>query len=209
MSYRRPALLCLLLLCALPLAAKEKKKKVFLTDDVLQARSVYVLVDPSAGVDVTDPLANRTARLGVEEAIRKWGRFELATDPYYADLVIMVRKGSGKAARSTVGGIPINNDPVMIQSPMPGGMPDNRPVNQSPTGDPSNPQQADSPSPQLEIGNPDDMIAVFRGHRDRPTLSPAVWRYSAKNALQGPSVRAVEEFRKVIEKEEKQRADKP
>ncbi len=209
MSFRRHVLLCLLLLCALPLAAKDKKKKFLLTDEVLQARSVFVLVDPSAGVDVTDPLGNRTARLNVENAIRKWGRFELATDPYYADLVIVLRKGSGKAARSTVGGIPINNDPVMIQSPMPGGMPDNRPSNQSPLGDPSNPQQADSPSPQLEIENPDDMIAVFRGHRDRPTQSPAVWRYSAKNALQGPSVQAVEEFRKVIEKEEKQRADKP
>jgi hypothetical protein len=209
MSHRRMLVLCLALLCVLPLAAKDKKKKVLLTDDVLQAKSVYVFVDPSAGVDAADPLANRTARLDVEDAIRKWGRFGLATDPYYADIVIEIRRGNEKVAKATIGGVPVNNEPVMMQSPMPGGMPDNRPVNQSPTSDPWNPQRTYGPAPQLEVGSPDDMFAVFRGHRYSPTEAPAVWRYSAKNALQGPSVRAVEEFRKVIEKEEKQRADKP
>jgi hypothetical protein len=209
MSHRRMLTLCLALLCVLPLAAKDKKKKVLLTDDVLQAKSVYVFVDPSAGVDAADPLANRTARLDVENAIRKWGRFELAADPYNADLVIMVRKGSGKMARATISGIPVNNEPVMMQSPMPGGTPDNRPVNQSPTSDPWNPQRMDGPTPQIEAGNPDDMFAVFRGHRYSPTEAPAVWRYLAKNALQGPDVPAVEEFRKIIAKAEKQREDKP
>jgi hypothetical protein len=209
MFHRRVILPCLLLLCALPLAAKDKKKKVLLTDDILQARTVYVIADPKAGVDLSDPLAQRNARLNVEDAFRKWGRFQLATDPYYADLIIMVRHGNGKIAKETVGGLPISNDPVMMQAPVPGNMPDNGPVNRTAAEGPLNPRQPVDPSPQLEVGNPDDMFSVFRGNRNSPFDYPAVWKYSAKDALRAPSVRAVEEFRKLIEEAEKQRADTP
>ena len=208
MRIRNGIAFCALLLCSLPLAAKDKKK-VLLADDVLQAQSVYVFADPTAGLELTDPLANRNARLNVESAIRKWGRFRLSMDPFAADLIVMVRKGNGKIARQTIGGVPISNAPVMVESPDPGTYPDNHPVNRTAPGGVSNPQDMRGPAPQLEVGNPDDMFSVFRGHRDNPTEYPAVWKYSSKDALRAPDVRAVEEFRKLIEEAEKQRNAKP
>jgi hypothetical protein len=208
MRFRKCISFSLLLLSSLPIAAKDKKK-ILLTDDVLQATTVFVIADPNAGVDAADPLANRNARLDVESALRKWGRFQVALDPYSADLVIVVRRGSGKLARQTIGGIPISNEPVLMQAPAPGNIPDNRPVSRTASDDPMGSQQQMGPSPQLEIGAADDMLSVYRGHRNNPTESSAVWRYSAKDALRSPAVRAVEEFRKVIDEAEKQRAAKP
>jgi hypothetical protein len=57
------------------------------------------------------------------------------------------------------------------------------------------------------------MFAVYRGKKDDPTSSPleapAVWRYSAKDALALPSVPAVEAFHKLVLESEKQLASKP
>jgi len=194
----------LLLLSSLPLAAKDKKK-VLLTDEVLQARTVYVIAYPTAGIDLSDPLSNRNARMDVESALRKWGRFEIAHDPYMADLIVVVHKGNGKIAKPTIGGIPLGNDPVMMRGPDQG----NLPANQTDSGGPLGQQDSRGPMPQMEEGNPDDMLSIYRGHRDNATDSPAAWRYSAKDALRGPEVRAVDEFHKVIDEAEKQRAAKP
>jgi hypothetical protein len=195
---------CILMLCSLPVAAKDKKK-VLLTDDVLQARTVYVLADTMAGVDVTDPMAQRNARLDVETALRKWGRFELLTEPYTADLIIVVRKGNGKIAKPTIGGVPFGNDPVIMRGPDQG----NLPANQTDPAGPLGQQDRRGPMPQMEAGSPDDVLFVYRGHRDNATESPAAWRYSSKDVLRGPAVRAVDEFHKVIDEAEKQRAAKP
>ncbi len=70
----------ILLSCAL--ASAKDKKKVPLPADILQARTVLVIVDPTAGVDVTDPNANRLARVDVEQALDKWGRFTLVQEGY-------------------------------------------------------------------------------------------------------------------------------
>jgi len=193
-----------LLLCSLPLAAKDKKK-ILLADDVLQARTVYVIADPAAGIDVSDPMAQRKARLDVEEALQKWGRFELIRDPYTADLIVMVRKGNGKIAKPTIGGVPFGNDPVLMRGPDQG----NLPVNQTDPSGPMGQQDRRGPMAQMEAGSPDDMFSVYRGHRDQATEAPPVWRYSAKDSLRAPAMRAVDEFRKVIDEAEKQRADKP
>jgi hypothetical protein len=64
MRIRNGVAFCTLLLCTLPLAAKDKKK-MLLTDDVLQARTVLVVIDPDTGVVADDPLANRNAQEAV------------------------------------------------------------------------------------------------------------------------------------------------
>src|SRR3569833_318668 len=89
-----------LVICCVVAAGKDKKK-ILLPADVLQARTVLVVIDPDAGISPTAPYANRTAQEDVEKALMKWGRFELATDLSSADLVITVRKGSGKIAEPT------------------------------------------------------------------------------------------------------------
>jgi hypothetical protein len=61
-----------IILCSALAPAKDKKKAV-LPADVLHARTVLVIVDPTAGVDVRDPNANRVARADVEKALDQWG----------------------------------------------------------------------------------------------------------------------------------------
>ncbi len=69
--------------------------------------------------------------------------------------------------------------------------------------------QYPNPSPQIEAGPSQDMLAVYLGKRDNATDSPAVWRYEAKDALRSPGVPAVDEFKKAITEAEKQRANHP
>src|SRR5579859_7798042 len=92
-------------------AAAKDKKKIVLPTDILEARTVLVVIDPDAGIALDSPNANRTARDAVERALMNWGRFRLADDVATADLIISIRKGNGKMAQPTIGGIPNNRRP--------------------------------------------------------------------------------------------------
>jgi hypothetical protein len=64
----------------------------------------------------------------------------------------------------------------------------------------------------MEAGSSQDTFVVYRGSTEpdqSPLDAPAVWRYSAKNALESPSVPAVEVFRKLMAESEKQLASHP
>jgi hypothetical protein len=52
------------------------------------------------------------------------------------------------------------------------------------------------------------MFALYRGRADYPLDSPAIWRYTAKDALSSPSVPAVAQFREVIDQSLKALAQK-
>lgn len=206
------ALTAIVLICAL--ASAKDKKKALLPADVLNAKTVLVMVDPTAGVDAEDPNANRLARVDVEQALDKWGRFRLVQDGYTADLVIMVRKGNGKMVESTIGGTPINGiPPISVGSDPTSTRASGRLGNPGIGNDPSNAgNQSDAPHPQVEVGSSQDIFVVYRGTADpnsSPLDTPAVWRYSAKNALASPSVPAVEAFRKLVAESEKQLASQP
>jgi hypothetical protein len=198
----------LLLFCVA--ASAKNKKKILLPADVLQARTVYVLIDPNAGMAVDAPSANRIAREDVEKALQRWGRFSLTMEQSTADLIITVRKGTGKVAQPTIGGIP-NDRPVVIQSTdstnRVGGRSGNPPYPGAPE-DSSGPTAG--PHTQEEIGQSQDAFVVYRGGRDRPLELPPVWRFESLNALQSPNVPAVEQFQKLVAEAEKQQsADKP
>lgn len=193
--------------------ASAKKKKPILPDDVLQARTVYVMVDPQAGMSMDDPNANYIARQEVERSILSWGRFTLAPDIASADLVIVVRKGSERPVDGTIGGPASNNNPVMTGRSRANPSMDtdpSDPVSRQPTatGDPTSPQPNTpvypSAYPQIEAGHVDDTMAVYRGKRGDALDAPSVWRITAKNALQSPGVPAVDDFRKTIADAEKQ-----
>jgi hypothetical protein len=207
MTCRRSLAFSLLLICSLTAAAKNKKK-IILPTDILEARTVLVVIDPDAGIALDAPNANRTAEDAVETALRNWGRFTLTNDVSSADLVISIRKGSGKMAQQTIGGIPNNRRPGVYQPADSGGTPDASRGTPTIAGDPTRPQAPD-PHPQLEVGPTEDMFVVYRGKRDNALDRPAVWRYSAKDALRSPAVPAVDEFRKVIAEAEKQQAANP
>jgi hypothetical protein len=209
MPYRKSLVVSLLIVTSLVAFGKNKKKTV-LPADVLQARTVLVVVDPNAGLVPEAPNANPTARNDVEQALMKWGRFSLVPDGTDADLIITVRKGNGKIAQTTIGGVPVNNRPVILQPTDSGGRVGAQNPSPSIAGDPSNPPwPSQGPHPQEEIGSSQDMFVIYRGGRDNPLDSPAVWRYSAKDALRSPDVPAVEEFQKLITEAEKQQAAKP
>jgi hypothetical protein len=175
------------------LAHGKDKKKAILPADVLKARTVLVVVDPSAGVDVTDPNANRIARADVQKALDQWGRFTLVQEGFTADLVMVVRKGNGKLVQSTIGGTPINGTP-----PVSGGTSTSDSETSARAGirwggNPNDPASAgtrpSTPEPQLEAGPPQDMLAVYRGSADpnvSPLDSPPVWRYSQKQLATHP-----------------------
>ena len=205
-----------ILLCSALAPAKDKKKTI-LPADVLRARTVLVIVDPTAGVDARNPNANRAARAEVEKALDQWGRFTLVQEGVTADLVITVRKGNGKLVQPTIGGTPINGIP-----PVTGGTTTSPTQTTSRagvrwgTGNPNDPSNAgtqpSTPEPQIEAGSAQDMFVVYRGSKDpnwSPLDSPSVWRYSRKDALASPSVPAVEVFRKLIAESEKQLASHP
>ena len=203
---RRFAVSVLLLSCLF--ATAKDKKKALLPADVLRARSVLVLVDPNSGIDVQNPNANRTAQEDVEKALMNWGRFSLAMDAENADLIITVRKSSGKMVQPTIGGVPNNNRPVILEPTDSGGRIGVRPGNPAGAGDPPDPQ------PQVEVGQSQDTFVVYRGSsKDDPYWdsleAPPVWRYTAKDALDSPGVPAVEVFRKLIADAEKQLAGTP
>lgn len=201
------ASLVLGMFCAAAIA-KDKKKKILLPADVLQARTVLVVVDPQAGMSPEAPYANRRAQEDVEKALMKWGRFEFATNVSDADLVIEIRKGNGKMAQPTIGGMPTNSRPVVLEPTDSGGRASGGTIpplgGESPAG-----AQRPDPSPQMEVGATDDVFAVYRGKRDGALDAPAVWRYSARDALSSPGVPAVDQFKKLIAEAEKQQAANP
>src|ERR1019366_6524446 len=82
-----------------PAFAKDSKPAV--PAYMLTARTVAVMVDPNAGISLSDPNANQTAQRDVEAAILNWGRFTTVMGPQQADLVIVLRKGHGKLVDET------------------------------------------------------------------------------------------------------------
>ncbi|HXY07277.1 MAG TPA: hypothetical protein VEI52_05415 [Terriglobales bacterium] len=196
-------------LALISVAPAKDKKKFLLPNYVLQAHTVYVVIDPDAGVSITNPNENRTAQEDVEKALSNWGRLSPVMSPQTADLVISIRKGHGRNVNPTIGGIP--NDRPVIMQPTDGGIRVGAqqgtppPVSDTTVGPPPS-----GPHPRTEIGSADDVFAVYRGQVEYPLDSPPVWRYTAKDALNSPNVPAVAQFRKVIEEAEKQQqAKKP
>jgi hypothetical protein len=137
-------------------------------------------------------------------ALARWGRLTPVTDPSQADLIIVIRKGNGKLVQPTIGNATGNNPPPVI-----GQRTDTGITASGRAGPPLEPTS--EPHPQIEASAPDDTFAVYRGNpayiitaanSDNPLDAPPVWRYIAKDALESPSVPAVE-FRKVIAESEK------
>jgi hypothetical protein len=198
----------LLLLSSLVASGKDKKK-VPLPEDVLKARTVWVIVDPKAGIEIQAPNANRIARADVEKALVKWGRLEPVTDAETADLIITVRKGHGKVAEGTIGGTQINRPPPLIGQSTDSEIHGAGRTRSGTPDDPSNAGSSSTPSPEVEIGASEDMFVVYRSRAAGALDSPPVWRYTAKDALESPDVPAVEVFRKLIVESEKKLAGTP
>ena len=196
------------------MASAKKKVKAYLPDYVLKAQSVFVVILPDAGEPIDDPSANRKAQVEVEKAFMKWGRYRLALDANTADLVIGVRKGTGKVANPTINGGPVDSRPASIETT------DNqvrvlvqqgRPERSDAAGTPADTSGPTAAHTGMEVGAEDDTFMVFQGgliYRPYPVDNASVWKYIAKDGLKPPAVAAVEQFRKAVEESEKAAAQK-
>jgi hypothetical protein len=187
-----------------------KDKKSVLPAYVLTAKTVAVMIDPTAGISIDDPRANQNAQKDVEAALLSWGRFEPVVSTRMADLIIVVRKGTGRMANETIPD-PRQNDRPGAATQTDNGIAMGGQHGPQPgmTGGPGGPGTGPSPSPQMEIGQAADSFVVYKGGDDRPLDTPPAWRYNASDGLNPHSVPAVAAFRKAIENAEKAAAKKP
>jgi hypothetical protein len=205
MSLRRALFLTLVVL-SVPLGNAKDKKKVVLPDYVLKAQTVLIVISPDAGTSLQNPNANWVARQDVEKAIMNWGRLTLAMEPLTADLVISVRRGTGKTVSPTISN-PGDSRPVIMEPSDQGIRIGAQHGTPPPVTNPGMGGPIDSrPRPSTQIGPSEDMFEVYRGKVEYPLDNAATWRYIAKDSLKSPDVPAVAEFRKLVEEAEKQQA---
>jgi hypothetical protein len=206
-----------LVLMAAGVTSAGKKEKVVLPEYVLKAKIMLVVILPDAGEPTDDPFANRRAQEEVEKALMKWGRFQLTQDADLADLVIGVRKGTGKIANPTVNGGPVDSRPGTVEATDDAirvGVMKGHPPDVTQPGDPrlgtngTGGSTTDKPHPGVEVGARDDMFKVFQGKVQYPVDNAPVWKYTEKDGLKPPEVKAVAEFRKAVEESEKAAAQK-
>jgi hypothetical protein len=201
-------LLAFFLVSFISISAAKKKDKS-LPQIILKAESAIVIIEPDAREPLLDPAANRKTQEEIEKALLRWHRFRLVTETEAADLVIAVRKGTGKAANSTISGGPVDTRPVILESTenqIRVGAIHGRPPGDSQTQDATQQtpaQQGGRAHPGMEVGATDDSLKVFEGGQGYSSGSSPIWTYSAKNALRPPDVTAVAELRKAIEEAEK------
>jgi hypothetical protein len=205
MRGRRTIAMLGLAIAAAGMASAKKKEKVYLPGYVLKAQTVFVVILPDAGKTLADPLANRKAQAEVESAFIKWGRYRLVLDASQADLIIGVRKGTGKIANPTVNGGPADSRPARTADSQVGvGGQQGRPTDVTQQGVP---METIGPNDRahigMEVGAEDDTFEVFQGGVQYPADNAAVWKYIAKDALRPPGVAAVEQFRNAVEESEK------
>jgi hypothetical protein len=204
------AALVLLTVFASTIPASAKEKKAPLPYTVLRAHTIAVIIDPNAGRRMSDPFGNETAQRNVETALRNWGRYEITTSLINADLIVVVRTG-GRTVEPTMPD-PRQNQRVGEVEPLDDGMgigaqhgsinnPNQRPGSYPPSTTPNSPSTVPD---RAEITSaPDDSLVVYSGGVDKPLDSPAIFRYSAKDALKAPGVSAVGVFRKAVADTEK------
>ena len=204
-------LVCLILACLTLTPALAENSKPIVPLYILNARTVAVIIDPDAGVSLSDPNANQTAQHDVETALLKWGRFTTVIDPLDADLVIVLRKGHAKIADVTVSDPRQNSRPGSVTT-TDGGIAIGTQHGTPPPGTPGAPGPQDgasTPHRQAEIGSNEDSFQVFEGKKNIGASEAPGWRCIQKNGLHAHDVPAVDEFRKAIEDALKQAAQQP
>lgn len=211
MSRRLLLLLALVLLLPLTASAKDKKdkKKSQISELILRAQTVHVVIDPYAGEPLDQPQSNAIARDNVEKELTEWGRYRVVMDGEPSDLVIAIHTGDNRMSRPTISGGPVDQragvgqeTPSTIRI---GGQHGQPPYSNDPM-DPTYPQNQGPARVGTEMGPRTDSFMVYQGRNwgeDSRDL-PALWRYEAKDCLNpNPQMKAVEEFRKAIADAEK------
>ncbi len=207
MKNRASALFAGVLLLVSSGFAKDKNKPT-IPPYVLRARTVAVIVDPTAGMSVDDPQANQVAQKDVETALLNWGRFEPLMGTPGADLIIVVRKGHARLVDETIPD-PRQNNRAGAINPTDNGIAIGAQHGRQPNPSSAPPDSSPAKSPsQTEIGSSDDSFTVYNGDVDKPLDSVPAWKYLAKDGLRPHTVPAVDAFRKALAEADKAAAAK-
>jgi hypothetical protein len=138
----------------------------------LVVHAKYVLVTTYEGDNLTNPRMmpdNRQAVVDVQNAIKRWGRYELAYQAKDADLILLVRKGH--LAESLPGvrvGAGSNTKPTV---------------------------GAEAPT---DVGDPRDMLALYDAANGGIDSAP-LWRDLMKGGLTPPQMLLVGELRDAVD----------
>ena len=211
MSARRLRLLALVIILSLSQSIAKDKTKNSLPDYVLKARTVVIVVAPESARPLTDPIQNRTVQEDVEKAFVQWGRLQPVYNVQSADLVVAVRKGTGRTVTPTVSDVPTDGRSVVLAPAGRGGVLVGG--QQGPPDLSNDPALGRPQTTQAQVGTEirpaDDTFEVYRGGVEYPLDSVPVWRYSGRGVLYSPNVPAVAHFREAIEKAEKNAKHQP
>lgn len=172
--------------------ALAREKKTALPPDVLRAHRVLVVIRSDAKERLSDPDANIQAKEDVRKALERWHRFEITLDGSEADLIMVIRKGTGQFISPVIEDNPM--DSVHVINPRVGvGSHSPESVDHPPTDD--------HPHPGLAVGKADDVIEVYlsNGSVENALDGAPVWRCQVKDGLKSPTLPAVEQFRKAVE----------
>ena len=197
-----------------PVATAKEKDKVVLPAYILQAHTVAVRIDPEAGVPVTDPAWNRDAQRAAETALLNWGRFEVEMNGGQADLIVVLRRGTGKFTAGEVRDPRQNRRPGSVEPTDTGvSVGAQRGVPVDATGSSGTRGAVGrGAEPQAEGGGTNDAFVVYEGRTSDPLDEPAGWRYQRKDGLKpdrSGKVAAVEAFKKAVDAAEKAGGKKP
>ncbi len=172
------ALLLLLLPAAPSLQGKAKKPNVL---PVVFNQARYVYVEAVDGDEFSPRLypEDRQAIANVEEALRDWKRYTLATRREDADLIIVVRKG--RLAEAKVG-VQASTGSRRVPANQPAG-----------AGGPGVGVAAGG-----EVGPPDDLFEVYVSNPNGVLGSP-LWMRTLADGLSGSKPVLFEQFKNAVE----------
>lgn len=148
--------------------------------------ATYVFVQAEDGDETRANLfpEDRRAILGVKDALRTWGRYQLTLRADQADLIFVVRKGRVASVQATAGASVGPNVPrVSVGGREPGAADD-------PGGD--------SIGARADAGPSQDLLRVYLRKGDGKRGSQ-IWTGMAANGLDAPNVFLLRELRDAVE----------
>jgi len=181
----RLRLVAALLAVVAPMIAAQSKPKKHNEISAAFAHAHYVYVQAQSG-DITKPSLypeDRQAISDVQDGVRDWDRYSLATRREQADLVFMVRKGRTASAQGRVG--------IGQRLPGPSG------PSRDPGGLPPD-DQGTGVGVATEVGPSDDILLVFITGTDGKLVGP-VWKQEMQDGLDAPAVPLLRQLRNAVE----------
>jgi hypothetical protein len=180
--------------------------------DFVDARTIAVVAASQSQLSAEGVQENERARLEVQQALRKWGKYEVTLDTATADLIVVVRKGHRQATTAD----PSNRPPIVFD-PGDSGINigihhgQNPPLSRTDTNRTTSGTRIGS-----EMSSGEDLFDVYLGNTplpgdgsrnqtQYPLDEPPAWSYMADDALNSPKLEAVVVFKKAVEAAEKKK----